>query len=409
MNRSRKALWRPRSEWAVRGALAAAGTVAAYFSIAAAVAPLAVKVDPARAHVLAPGDGRVTAKLAEMLLTQKPDPAPTSAPAIMARRALRQDPTAVIAVTTLGLQAQMRGDSAQAGRLFSYARSLSRRELRPQLWAIEEAVSRGDIDGALTEYDLALRTSRDAQGLLYPVLANAIAQPRVRASVLQKLAHKPVWERSFINYVAVNPVDPKATVTFLREGRSLGLDIRPEEQTAVVNALAGRGSFDEAWNYYASFRKGADRRHSRDAEFLRAAPDPALFDWTTGSDAGLIATMQASGDGGLLDFSASGGTGGVAVKQAQMLLPGTYVLEGTSAGIAMTPAALPYWTLTCADGRELGKVPVTNSAVGGGYFTGRFTVPGGCLVQTLALTIRPSEQMTGVTGQIERVSLNPAA
>lgn len=77
----------------------------------------------------------------------------------LARLALRQDPTAVAALATLGLNAQIRGDTNSARRYFAYSDKLSRRSLTTRLWAIEDAVARDDIPAALRNYDVALRTS----------------------------------------------------------------------------------------------------------------------------------------------------------------------------------------------------------------------------------------------------------
>src|SRR5690606_1446045 len=103
----------------------------------------------------------------------------------LAREALRQDPTSVDALAVLGLQAELKNDAAQARKVFGYSRELSRRELRAQIWAIEESVRRGDIAEALHHYDMALRTSVRAQELLFPILAAALEEPSIRSALLQ--------------------------------------------------------------------------------------------------------------------------------------------------------------------------------------------------------------------------------
>lgn len=405
--RRRSLAERSPAEWGARAVLAVLAAIIGYASVTASLAAVAVKADPAIAHMLAPWNGHITADLAEQRFTLEPQSGTNSEPARLARLALRQDATAVEALSVLGLQAQLRNDTEQARRLFDYSQALSQRELRPRIWAIEEAVSRGDIAGALEHYDIALRTSRSARDVLFPVLASAIAEPKVRSALVEVMATEPVWGEGFVNYVAASGIDPQAAVRFFSEGQRGALPVDDADRTRVVNALVARGFFDEAWQYYASFRPAAKRHRSRDANFSLITEAPARFDWTAINDSGLSASIQPGGNGGLLDFAASPSTGGTVLRQMQLLPSGTYRLEGHGSGIEQPERSLPYWILTCRDGRELGRVTMPNSAQGNGNFSGRFTVPSDCPVQTLSLVIRPTAEITGVSGQIDRVRLVP--
>ncbi|MFV3517295.1 hypothetical protein ACNJD8_22045, partial [Mycobacterium tuberculosis] len=108
------------------------------------------------AYSLSSHDGRIGALLSAALSSTEVDKATRERSDRIARQALVQDPTAVAAVATLGINAQLRGDTGPARRIFAYANQLSRRDLRTQLWAIEDAVSRNDIPGVLNNYDIAL-------------------------------------------------------------------------------------------------------------------------------------------------------------------------------------------------------------------------------------------------------------
>ncbi len=398
---------RSPAEWGIRGVVAALAAIAGYASVTAALAEVVVKADPAIAHVLAPWNGHITADLAEQRFTLEPQSGPESEAARLARLALRQDPTAVEAFSVLGLQAQLRNDTGEARQLFTYSQTLSQRELRPRIWAIEEAVSRGDIAGALEQYDIALRTSRSARDILYPVLASAISEPKVRSALIEMMARGSVWDDSFVNFVATRAPDPHAAVRFFREGERANLPIDEADRTRVVNALVARELFDDAWRYYTSFRPGADRSRSRDASFSLPAEASAVFDWRAINSSGLSASIQQDEGGGMLDFAASPSTGGTALRQVQLLPPGTYRLEGHSIGIEQPERSLPYWTLTCPGGRELGRVTVSNSAQANGNFSGRFTVPSDCPTQTLSLVVRSSSEIAGVSGQVDRAELVP--
>ncbi|WP_145916815.1 hypothetical protein [Erythrobacter sp. QSSC1-22B] len=322
--------------------------------------------------------------------------------------ALREDPTAVDALNVLGLQAQLRSETERAREIFQYSLLLTRRELRPQIWAIEEAVNRGDIAAALRSYDIALRTSREAPALLLPNLVAALAEPKVRSGLLSIMASEPIWTNSFLNRVATSGIAPAAGVTFFREGEAIDLPVTDDLRAALVNGLLAEGETEQAWDYYSEFRRGAVRDRSRDAEFALNTGIRAAFDWLPSTESGISAAILQQGQGGILDFSLPPGTGGMLVQQTQMLPPGTYRISGSSQAIDLPERSRPYWALLCQDGRELGRVEVPNSDVAKGSFDGAVSVPGDCRMQTLSLIARASDDIVGVSGQIERASLVPA-
>jgi hypothetical protein len=313
-----------------------------------------------------------------------------------------------MAVSTLGLQAQMHGDTGQARRIFDYAQMLSRRHLATQLWVIEDAVARGDIALALRHYDIALRTSSRAPDVLFPVLGSAIGQPEVRRDLIALLRQRPLWAGDFVGFLAAGGTDPRAVADVLQGLRGSGVPVTAEAVAFLVNRLLDAGAVGDAWRYYAATRGVADRRMSRDPEFEANLSTPSVFDWTPVNDAGIVTSFQRGPSGGLFDFATSSGTGGIVLQQIQLLPPGTYRLDGRSTGIEQPAALLPYWVLSCRGGAEIGRVTVNNSAQTGGQFAGTVTVPAACPMQVLALVVRSTASTIGVTGQIETVRLQPA-
>lgn len=400
---------RPRrsaAEWRVRGVLAVAAAGLGGVSVTHSLGYTLRGSAPTQAHALAPWDGRITALLSEQLSGPEASAADRKRADELARRALRQDPTAVSAVATLGIDAQVRGDTAAARRIFAYSETLSRRDLRTRLWAIEDAVGRGDVPGALHYYDIALRTLRIGPDLLFPVLVNAIADDDIRRALLATLAKRPPWGQLFIGYVADNGPDARATARFM-EGLQRNNIPQPDGAAAALIArLLAEGGSEDAWRYYTAITPGADRHRSRDPEFKTDRATP--FDWHSLGDSGISATIQHGDQGGVFDFAVPPDLGGPLLRQVQMLLPGKYRLEGRSTGIEQPDSALPYWQLTCMDGRELGRVTVPASARANGLFAGEFVVPTNCPTQQLTLIARPSDQLSGVTGQIKRAQLTIA-
>ena len=394
-------------EWVVRIGLALIVAILVGWSVMQSLAYSERGLAPEMAHRLAPGDGRITAILSEKLSGPMATQQQRVQADQMARLALRQDATAVPAVATLGIDAQIRGDTVSARRIFAYAQKLSRRDFRTQLWAIEDAVSRGDVAGTLKQYDITLRTSTYGPDLLFPVLSSAVADPAIRAALIHTLAARPAWAHSFIEYVAGNGPNPRSVFNLFIGLQRAGVSISGDARTALINALLKGDFYDEAWAYYASIRPGADRRRSRDPYFTAAFDAPSPFDWTPVNDSVISASIQRGDTGGVFVFSAPASVGGLMLRQMQLLPPGNYVLQGHGRNVDQSDSSRPYWVLSCLDGRELGRVEMANSTKANGAFIGRLSVPAGCQVQYLSLVARPSEEVGGVSGQLDWVQLMP--
>ncbi|USU03350.1 hypothetical protein NF699_00185 (plasmid) [Sphingomonadaceae bacterium OTU29LAMAA1] len=368
------------------------------------IAQVVVEADPVLAYRLVPYDGRITAAYASSLAARE-EVAPQGRALAddLAKRALWQDPVAVAAAVTLGMNADARGDTAAARRYFAYAQTLSRRDLWTQLFMIEDAVQRGDVPAALHQYDITLRVFPKMGDLLFPVLASASGNPEIRNSLVKTLARKPLWSDGFISFAAWNSPDPKVMAAlFVDLGRS---DVAIPEAAAAgaVNTLIAAGQLSAAWSLYAVTRPGADHRRSRDPKFAITNQHPSQLDWTPINDGGVTTGIR----GGVFDFAAPASIGGALLQQLQLLPAGSYRLIGHSTGIEQAPEASPYWTLRCKDGRELGRIEIPNSKVTKGRFLGNFNVPTGCPIQMLVLMARSSDTVTGLSGQIDRVELVP--
>ena len=361
-----------------------------------------------RAYALAPNDGRIGARLSAILSNQLAGYGDRAHATLVAKKALRDDATSVEAVASLGTVALASGDEAAAKRLFKYSQALSRRDLRTQLWAVENSVSRNDIAGALKHYDIALRTKTSARALLYPVLASAIGDPDVRSALLETLTRRPGWASDFVDYVAMNDFEARSAAQLLGDLHRARFPVSDRASNALINRLLAGRQYDQAWTYYAAIHPDADRRQSRDPMFAAMLDRPSRFDWIPMNGPGISTAIQPGRQGGVFEFSVAPSVGGLLLQQAQVLPPGEYILQGHSLGIDQREGARPYWTLRCLNGQQLARSVVPNSMTSNGVFSGRFTVPTECSAQSVELYARSSTKMDGVTGQIDRVSLRPS-
>jgi hypothetical protein len=405
MNRVRTR--RSATEWSIRAALALLAAIAGYMCLVDTAAYWLRTGDPERAHRLAPGDGRITAALAASLVTANVTALNGHRAATLARAALQREPTAVAALSTLGLTAGVRGDLKAARGAFALAERLSRRDLQTQLWLIEDDVGRGNISGALMHYDTALRTSRNAPDLLFPVLATAIADPAVRRATAGILARRPAWGDSFVGYLAGNSTNPRAAAQLFLSLRQADVTVPQQASTLTINSLIARGLIDDAWAYYARIRAGADRRSARDPHFDPAIVAPSLLDWVPINDGGITTSIQRGDRGGVFGFDVPAGPGGPLLQQIQLLPAGAYRLTGRGNTNDQSGKTRPYWLLRCqASGRDIGRVDM--GSAGEARFDGVFSVPADCPVQFLILMAQPADGASSMSGQIDEVRLVPA-
>lgn len=379
-------------------------TIGSYATLSAYA--VAVKSSrPEMAYKLMSRDADVKAAMAERLLTTAPGPAARSQADLLARQALLRDPLNVSAVATLGLLAQVRGDVSDARRFFAYAQHLSRRDYRTQIWAIEDSVGRNDVDDALRHYDIALRTHKTAPALLFPILAQALTDVPIRTGAEALLLRGPPWGGSFLSFISEDR-DPLVATDLVYRLTRRGYPVPITAKHNLIGSLVKAGELDQAWRLYSVNQPNIVRYRSRYPDFAQPAYAASAFDWNPANDGPISATIDRTDTGSVLNFSVSSGSGGMIVQQLQYLPPGRYALTGKIAGARQPTELSPYWTLTCLDGRELGR-----QSMGGGNdtmdFVANFTVPVGCSGQWLRLIARPSDAIEGVTGTIAYAQLRP--
>lgn len=396
--------------WVARivGALAILGF--GWFAVTATVANTLRGDGAATAHRLAPWDGRATANLAtRTFLLGVRDPDQRAAGIALAHRALVQDPTALGAVTTLGLAAQLGERMDRADRLLGYSQRLSRRDLTTQVWAVENAKARGDVPATLERYDAMFRTAPDARALYFPALAATLTDPRAADGLVRVLAARPNWGDEFLRALVAQPVNVGVQARVLTRLAGRGVPIDQGVSAALIDAALRADRPDDAWRVYAAVRPGVARSTSRDRRFAAVMVVPTAFDWVPAVLPGVSASLGSDGAIGSFDYSAAPSVGGAVLSQRQVLPRGRYRLTGRSQAIEQAGASLPFWVLACADGRELGRVAVPPSATAQGRFAGEVTVPAGCPSQVLALIVQPSDSIGGASGQILEAGLSPAS
>ncbi len=347
----------------------------------------AVRTDPVRAAAILPDDARIAIAAARHALDK--GAAPTRPPVrALVDSALTRDATLPGAIELRALDIEARGDKARAARLFALSSAISRRSLPTQLWLIQHAVDRGDVAGALTHFDIALRTSTAAPDLLFPVLMRASADPSIQAPLAQLLDRPSDWRIAFLHY-AIEQGGAAGMSGIVLRMRDRGAIVRGQIDQTLIGQLVAERHYALALRVQQRF--GAVRPGLvRDPSFA----DPRAtfpFGWEL-ADKGEAGAARSHVDRRtILAWNSLPGGFGQVATQLLMLPPGHYRLSTRTTTASTDAEAAPYWSLTCGEegGPQIALLDQPNRD--GVWGIADFTVPDGCAAQWLALTLRQSD------------------
>lgn len=379
----------------------------AWQGTASALANAIARSDPQTAYSIFGRDGRIMARLAERRFEFEPTAELEGETGLLAMRALERDPTAAKALVTLGSIAALHGSNARAKAAFGHANLLSYRELRPRLWAIEDAASRGDIDGALGQFDIALRNSKTVQETLFPILAAAAGQSQVRPRIIALLQRGQDWRDDYLYFLTSRAPVPQVTVPFLAETEKAGIPLSPSAKATLVDRLVEIKQYELAWQTYRSMHGSVARDAIRNGSFSDSPQDMTVFDWVVGGSGDLHAFLADRGNPAAFEFSAGPSASGVILQQFQMLEPGTYRLKGRAIVNGNGQSGAPYWTFRCLNGFETQRLEIGAQPSVDGRFSGVLTIPVGCSPQNLALMLPRTRSTERTEGRVFEIEISP--
>ncbi|WP_375402491.1 tetratricopeptide repeat protein [uncultured Sphingomonas sp.] len=388
-----------------RGLLLAGLLALGLFTLRVTAGNVFANRNPALAMRFSPDNARALGKSARTLVLTKQTPDALAETTRLARRALARNPAEIDAVVALGVTYDLAGRTRDAARLFEYSERLSRRDLATQLWLIEAAVRRDDVPGVLRHYDTALRTSRAAPSILFPILVQAVTGTDMIDPLSAVLARRPIWSYQYIQQLAQTGQDFDAMDALYKALHRRG-GLVPEETIASASArMVEARRFDLAWSLYTTFNPGAGRGGVRDGAFRRIRTAPTPFDWTL-SDVPALSLGAVEDEGGMLRFSTTSGAGGLAARQLLLLTRGPHRLSAKAYDVVAGDAERPELRVTCAGSAEpLARAPIGAADLRGSVVGAAFEVPGGCPAQWLELHVPAADGPTPVSGGIGRIAV----
>jgi len=300
-------------------------------------------------------------------------------------KALARDLTLASAIELRAADLASSGKHAEASRLFRLSDSLSRRSLPTRLWLIQDSVDRGDVAGALRNFDIALRTSTDAPPILYPVLAKAAADPSLTVPLARTLDRPSDWRLLFLNWTLANGANLGSIANVVGHMRDSPFITENDVDQRLIETLVTARNFQPAVLLRQRF--GSPQRGLvADPNFADAsARYPFGWGLVTG---GSLGAERATGS--TLAYHGAPLQSGQVAGQLLGLPPGRYSLTAKAAAAASGQA--PYWSITCGrqEGAEL--VRLDQPLVAALEAKAEFAVPMGCAAQWLTLSLQPGSE-----------------
>jgi hypothetical protein len=379
--------------------LAAAG-LAALVALKAIAVHVAAS-DPQAAAMLAPYEARTAVAAAQAEVKAGGNVASPQVRRLVLQ-ALGRDATLTSAIEIRALEAEADRQPALAARLFEMSSAISRRSLPTRLWLIQRSVDRGDVKGALDNFDIALRTSTAAPEVLFPVLATASTDPGLAQPIAAMLDRPSDWREAFLHYAITEAHAGPGVAMVMLHMRDRSLILGKQIDQSLLGELVSEKSFAQARQVQDAFGPTSGAGLVADPGFgdgRQRYPFGWLLIQTGASSVG---RSQAGGHSAL-EYQLGPGGGGPAATQLLTLAPGDYRLIVTTATPASDRSSQPFWTVTCGDtGGQL--VLLDQPGAAETSTAADFTVPAGCTGQWLALILRSTDE-PNLTGSIRAVAV----
>lgn len=365
------------------------------------VANLTRTRSPALALRAAPFDGGAKAALADrLMLDPKSGPSQRRRAAELARDALGRTALSPAAVRVLALDAELEGKPALAKARYLASARLSRRDFPTRVWLIEEAVRRNSVADALDNFDIALRTSRTARNVLFPILSEALKDREYVDPAMVVFRRRPAWMTPFFLFSLQNGGSASHLALIMSRLGEVESPWGVDLPQAAVDRMVANGQYREAFQFAAA--RAGEQGGSLDTSF-GATKRMAPFAWNLAEDTGRVASVER----GALRFEVDSDNTGELASRLQVLGPGRYRLRARGGLAEAQRGGGVDIALICADDKtgELARLSL-RQADGEQTLEREFTVPAnGCSGQWLRVNAIAANSATTISGQLQSIEI----
>lgn len=361
-----------------------------------------------RALALNPFNATAKAQLANDMVYATGDAGWTGAAAKLSREALDGNPTLATAYRMIGLDNARRGKPVKP--LVLAATYLTRRDYVANLWLIEDAVKRGRMDQAMTDVDASLRTSRRGQALLFPILAQAVAEPEMRPQFQRLFRANPDWLPSFLGYY-VNSREKAAPLAqiILPIRKDLPGNYRGLDRT-LIGLMVAQQDFDAARAFERAIADPVSKAGTQiihNSRFEAEGPYPPI-DWHLLREASYGSDIEETAKGNRLVVVSDQENPAMVARQLVQLAPGAYRFAARGRMISGNDDAALRWQVDCAETGGPRQLAELRFARGAEPEPVDFTVPPGpCRNYWITLIAGAGFGSASLQAEFQSVQLQP--
>lgn len=325
-----------------RWAIAAVALAGAALSLKDASANALARINPEAVLAFSPGDARaLSARLDRATLVGTPRQ-PTPQEARQVREGLKSRPLSSDILRQMATADHIEGLTPRSRKLLNLANRVSRRDALTEILLSNAYARAENAEAALPHFDAALSTTRGADTIMFPVLAQTVALPRFRPLLGEYLTR--TWGEDFLQY-AVRNARPEHMLELVRNVPAVQTNpryaqFRSELITRLAIANRPRAALEYAQRVTddrAAFagRPGFDKQ-TTDATF-----EPLT--WRLANAEGIYSNYN----GKAVSVSADPASTGLALERYWPLQPGAYLLTITSGAAGVPSRFQANWQLEC--------------------------------------------------------------
>jgi hypothetical protein len=318
------------------------------------------------------------------------------APATFSRitDAARKMPLAPEPFLVRGVQAQLEGDRALAGKAFRAAELRDGRAIAPRYFLADLYFRAGDARSGLREIAVLSRIVPNGVGSLAPYVAAYSKSPRNWPALRALFRSDPALEDATLSALSADSGNAGLVLTLGNVRNRTPGATWPDR---LVASLVTAQQYGKARSLWAQIAGSGSVSGIFDPAFADTKAPPS-FNWVlTSSTVGLAERRNG------LHVIFYGQEDGPLATQLLLLAPGAYRLAMPVTGDKDHARSL-VWSLTCVNSNTpIGRIPLDEAAAR----AWAFTVPAGCAAQKLELSGVSSDMPQQVDVTIARLQLEP--
>lgn len=225
----------------------------------------------------------------------------------------------------IGKGQEINGKIPEARRAMEQAEKISRRDGAVQLWLGGDKIRSGAIAPGLRNFDLLIRSDRDAGSTMMPRLALVVLAPQAHQYLRPYINEKNPWLAEFLQVAATNLPRAAPLATLLAERGKMAPDVEHARSayTILMGRLIRERSYPEAMRLYPLL-PGANPKNLRDITAVgngQIGEGYPPFVWSFAENNSYGGEVIATEDGGT-GFEVFGSPGTVGIAAEKLIAPG---------------------------------------------------------------------------------------